>query len=179
MQDDLSAISTALPPSEIFTLFFVTLGPIKMLAPYAQRTRHFTADVHRKVAVRAFIIATAAALVGGLFGQSTLMRWHIPIPVLMTTAGVVLFAVALRQVLQQYDATDFDAEPLPSSPTAAVMRVVFPLVLTPYGIAAVIVLLAESTTPERKRGLFSVCSSPSCFSIFSRCCWRGAFSPIP
>ena len=146
---DVSAISTALPPSEILTLFVVTLGPIKILAPYAQRTRHLSTGAQRQVAIRAFVIATAAILAGALFGQSTLTRWHIPTPVLMTTAGIVLFAVALRQVLHQYDSTDPMADPLPPSPTTAAMRVVFPLVLTPYGIAAAIVLLAESTSAGR------------------------------
>src|SRR4051794_26301832 len=163
---DVSAISTALSASEILTLFVVTLGPIKILAPYARHTMHFSAEADRKVAVRAFIIATAAALVGGLFGQSTLARWHIPIPVLMATAGVVLFAVALRQVLQQYDTGAApNSDPLPSSATAAAMHVVFPLILTPYGIATVIVLLAESTTIARTAVILGLLVAVMCLNL--------------
>ena len=38
---------------------------------------------------------------------------------------------------------------LPASPTAAALKLLFPIVLTPFGIAAVIVLLALSTDGGR------------------------------
>jgi multiple antibiotic resistance protein len=68
----------------------------------------------------------------------------------MISAGLILFVVALRQVLQQYDASVAISDPLPASPPmAAASRIAFPLIITPYGIAAVIVLLAESSSMTR------------------------------
>jgi len=162
---DVSAVSTALAPSEILTLFIVTLGPIKILTPYAQRTKDFSAEMQRTISTRAFIFATLAAVAGGLFGKATLVRWHIPVPVLLITAGLILFAVALRQVLHQYDAASSPADPLPASPLAAATGVVFPLVITPYGIAAVIVLLAESGSTVRTETILGLLVAVMCLNF--------------
>lgn len=163
---NVSEISTALPPSEILTLFVVTLGPIKFLLPFAQRTKELSAEMQRSVALRAFMIASTAVVVGALLGQSTLARWHIPVPVLMITAGVVLFVVALKQVLRPYAADRLAApDPLPPSPWEAAMRIVFPLIVTPYGIAAVIVLLAESGTPTRTAAVLGLLLGVMCLNL--------------
>jgi multiple antibiotic resistance protein len=146
---DVPSMSTALGPAEVFTLFFVTLGPIKLLMPFAKRTRDVPPAAQRQIAVRAFIIATIVIAVGGLIGQRTLEKWHISVPALVVAAGIILFVVALKQVLLQYDPPGSDVDPLPASPMAAAIRLVFPLVITPYGIAAVIMLLAESGDAAR------------------------------
>ena len=39
----------------IFTLFFITLGPLKILGPFAQLTRETDEATMRRIAVRAFI----------------------------------------------------------------------------------------------------------------------------
>jgi multiple antibiotic resistance protein len=134
-----------LGPAEIFTLFFVTLGPLKVLAPFAQRTRALNDAAVREIAVRAFVIATIAIVLGSLLGRALLPKWHISLAVIELTGGIVFFLVALKQLLEQYEPQHpAQAEPLPASPTAAAARLVFPFVLTPYGIAAVIALLGAS-----------------------------------
>jgi multiple antibiotic resistance protein len=138
-------------PSAIFTGFFVTLGPLKTLAPFAQRTREVSPAVVRRIAFWAFIVATAGSVGGGLIGRALLTKWHVSLPALMLTGGIVFFMVALRQLLEQYEPPHVTApaEPLPASPLAAACRLVFPIVLTPYGIAAVIALLAASEDSAR------------------------------
>ena len=54
----------------IFTLFFVTLGPLKILGPFAQLTREADEVTTRKIAVRAFVIAVIAVVVGGFLGRA-------------------------------------------------------------------------------------------------------------
>jgi multiple antibiotic resistance protein len=145
-----TSAAPAIGPAEIFTLFFVTLGPLKILGPFAQRTHDLDDDTARKVAVRAFVIATLAIVAGGFIGRALAGNWNVSIPALMLTAGVIFFLVALRQLLEQYELPHApSAQPLPASPTAAALRLVFPVVLTPYGIAAVIVLLAASRDAQR------------------------------
>ena len=139
-----------LGPAEIFTLFFVTLGPLKVLGPFAQRTRGLSDAAVREIAVRAFVIATIAVVLGSLLGRALLPKWHISLAVIELTGGIVFFLVALKQLLEQYEPQHpAQAEPLPASPTAAAAQLVFPIVLTAYGIAAVITLLAASDRPER------------------------------
>jgi multiple antibiotic resistance protein len=63
----------------------------------------------------------------------------------VTSVAIVthgLFVVAFQLVLMPYQAPPASAGPSAERPTAA--KLVFPMVLTPYGIAAVIALLALS-----------------------------------
>jgi len=142
---------TLIGPAEIFTLFFVTLGPLKTLAPFAQRTHDLDPAAMRRVATSAFAIATIAIVVGGLAGRALAANWHIEISGLMIAAGIIFLLVALNQLLAQYEPPQAAVAPppLPPSPMGAALRLLFPVVLTPYGIAAVIVLLANSHDEER------------------------------
>jgi multiple antibiotic resistance protein len=137
-------------PAEIFTIFLVTLGPLKMLGPFAQRTRELDNAMVRKIAVRAFVMATIAIVVGSFIGRALLARWRVSIAALAIAAGIIFFLVALRHLLEQYEPAGTAAvAPLPADPTAAAIRLLFPIVLTPYGIATVIVLLAASREAQR------------------------------
>ncbi|WP_457095735.1 MarC family protein [Lysobacter sp. P5_B9] len=135
---------------EIFTFLFVMLGPLKLLGAFAQATATLPAAQVRALAVKATVIATVSVVLGGFIGAAVMGNWKIDSFILEITIGLVLFLVALRLVMQQYEA------PAPSSATAtapsappAVMHIVFPMLLTPYGIAAVIVLLALSKDSAR------------------------------
>jgi multiple antibiotic resistance protein len=128
----------------VFTLFFVTLGPLKILGPFAQMTHALDDTAIRKLALRAFVLALIAALLGGFGGQALAHNWHIQVPVMLLTGGLIFFLIGLRQVLEQYEPPHAEKAPLPAAPLAAAMRVAFPVVVTPYGIAALIALLANS-----------------------------------
>src|SRR6185503_6449519 len=135
---------------EIFTVLFVMLGPLKVLGPFAHRTRGIDEATTRQIAVYTFVFATAGIIAGSLVGRAMLERWHVSLPALRLTAGIVFFLVALRHVLEQYEPTHaVPSDPLPAPPIAAAARLVFPMVLTPYGIAAVIALLTSSPDSGR------------------------------
>jgi len=135
---------------EIFTIFFVTLGPLKVLGPFAQRTHGLDDTAVRRIAVRAFLIATVAIVVGALAGRALADNWNISIAAMVITAGIIFFLVAIRQILDQYEATSHPPpEPLPAAPMAAALRVVFPAVLTPYGIAAAIAMVSATRDLQR------------------------------
>jgi multiple antibiotic resistance protein len=63
--------------------------------------------------------------------------------------------VGLRVVLEQYAPVHAAPASLPTSPTAAAMRIAFPLV-TPHGIAALIVLLANSHEAARTASILAI-----------------------
>jgi multiple antibiotic resistance protein len=135
---------------QIFTILFVTLGPLKVLGAFAQRTRGIDAATTRQIALWTFAVATFGIVAGSLVGRSMLQNWGVSIPALTLTGGIVFFLVALRQLLEQYEPVhEAPPEPLPASPIAAASRLVFPMVLTPYGIVAVITLLFTSTDIQR------------------------------
>jgi len=145
-------MNSILGPGEIFTIFFIMIGPLKLLGPFVQRTHGLDDAAVRQIAVRASLMATISAVAGGFLGATLLGNWHVSIGAMIVTAGLVFLLVGLRQILEQYEpphAPDANVPPLPASPTAAALKLLFPMVLTPFGIAAVIVLLALSTDGGR------------------------------
>ena len=64
-------------PAEIFTIFFVTLGPLKVLGPFAQRTQGIDDATARSIALRAFAIATVAVVAGSYVGARLAANWRV------------------------------------------------------------------------------------------------------
>ena len=107
-------------PAQIFTFFFVTLGPLKLIAPFAFRTRDVDLARSRRIGLWAFAVATISVLAGGLLGSNLLVTWRVSMPALQLSGGIVFFLVAMRQLLEQYEPAREAAEPppLPDAPLA-------------------------------------------------------------
>ncbi|MGH7585400.1 MAG: MarC family protein [Gemmatimonadales bacterium] len=132
----------------VFTLFFVTLGPLKVVGPFAAQTREFDRATTRRIAVRAFVLAVVAVLAGGFGGRFLMQNWRISVPAMMLSGGLIFLLVGLQVVLEQYRPAPAPP-PLPGDAMAAAMRVTFPTLVTPYGIAALIVMLANTQDSQR------------------------------
>ena len=128
--------------SQVFVLFFVMLGPIKIIAPFALLTKDAEDSSCRRVAVRAFTIASVTTLIAAAVGRAILDNWHVSLGALLIAGGVILFLVALRLVLQQYaPAPEVEARSSDSTLGGVAIRLAFPAIVTPYGIATVIIIL--------------------------------------
>jgi len=140
---------------EIFILFFVTLGPFKLLGPFEQQTRDLSPSALRGIAVRAFMIGLAAVIIGGTLGAALAMKWRISVPAIEIATGLILFLVAMRLVMAAYEPMP-PPQPPPTAPMAAALRLTFPLVVSPYGIAALIALLAATDDPSMVRAIYVI-----------------------
>ena len=140
----------------IFTLFFVTLGPLKIVGPFVQLTRDADETTMRRIAVRAFVLAVIAVLVGGFVGRALLENWGVSASAMLLSGGIIFALVGLSLVLEQYQPVHAAPPPLPAAPMAAAMRITFPTVVTPYGIAALIVLLANSHDGARTASILAI-----------------------
>ena len=139
-----SDVEYVLGVQKLFTLFFVTLGPIKLLGPFARATASMTEVELRAIAVRAAALATVIAIAGGFLGRALLESWQIPVFALRLTAGLILFVVAFRLVMQVYEPPPPHPAPGTHPEPPNLMQVVSPMVLTHYGLAALIVVLGVS-----------------------------------
>jgi multiple antibiotic resistance protein len=135
-----------LSTGDIFVLFFLTLGPLKAILPFARATHGTERAFQRMVAWRATAIATVIALVVALLGPLVLGNWHVSPPAISITAGIILFSQALRIIMQPPGAMAGSAGPQTStslpSPAIAVFPVAIPAILTAQGIAAIAAIIA-------------------------------------
>jgi len=136
----------ALGLGKVFTYFFVMLGPIKILAPFMKLTQNTDASFQRQLAVRAFFLACISGVVAAIAGQALLQNWGVSLPALLIAAGIVLFLVALRTVIQQYEPAKEQSPPPTPSLALAFTPLTFPTIITPYGTAVLVLLLAAAET---------------------------------
>jgi multiple antibiotic resistance protein len=137
------------PIGHIFTFLFLMLGPFKIIGPFAKITKGADASTTRQVAVWGVVFASLALAFAAMLGERMLGSYGIPLPVLALAAGIILFLVALLGVVQQFtssppnDDTSVAAAPVPAM-KLALAQLAFPTIVTPYGIAALVVFMALS-----------------------------------
>jgi multiple antibiotic resistance protein len=137
------------PLMHIFTFLFLMLGPFKIIGPFMKMTKGLDATLVRQIALRSTLFASLGLLFAAFLGDSILTKYGIPVPVLALSAGIILFLVALQTILQQFAPATHanDGVAAPAATTAlssALMPLAFPTLVTPYGIAALVVFLAVS-----------------------------------
>jgi multiple antibiotic resistance protein len=126
---------------DIGILFFLTLGPLKAVLPFARVTRGTEPAFRRAMAWQATAIATTIVLVVALLGPFVLTNWHVSPSAIIITGGIILFYQALHIVTQTPAAAppsaDREASPSPPSPAIAVFPIAVPAIVTAPGIAAI------------------------------------------
>ena len=130
--------------NEVFTFFFIMLGPIKLFAPFAKLSAANSAPERRSLALRGTLLATLTVLVASFLGRAMLQKWQVSPGALAIAGGILFLLVALPLVLQSYSGNGKQQDAAAASPAPAsraqVQRLV-PMIVSPYGIAAVILLL--------------------------------------
>jgi len=139
-------------PQEIFTFLFIMLGPIKLLVPFAKITKLSTEAERRSLALRGTFLATLTVIAASFVGVRILAKWGVAPGSLAVAGGILFFLVALGMVLKPYTEHEgagaahpgAQAEGAPSAagpPVKVMVRELVPNIVTPYGIAAVILLV--------------------------------------
>jgi multiple antibiotic resistance protein len=127
-------------PFKIFLMLFLVLGPIKILVPFQDLTQRFDLAMRRRIARRAILFSAAALLVAGLLGRTMLENFGISLPVLALTGGTILFLVALQTVMQGGTPSRiYRDDVFEQTIGLALMPIAYPIIVTPQGVAAVIV----------------------------------------
>ena len=136
--------------SDVFVLLFVTLGPpLKVPVSYFAATRGLEAPAAKALATKAFMFALAAALIGGLVGAALMAKWHISNPAMTLAAGIVFFLVSLKGVLAEYEPAHAAVAQEAAKPAPTAFGIAVPMLVTPYGMAAIILLVARAGQLER------------------------------
>lgn len=144
------------PISDALIIFFLTLGPLKAIAPFAQLTQGTDPEFRRAVAWRATAIATITVLAVALLGALVLENWHVSIAAIVITGGIILFCQAFQLIMQPLAAP---SPPPPSAgqspPSLAIAHIplAIPGLVTAPGIAAIAAFMAIAAGDWTQKGI--------------------------
>lgn len=131
----------------IFTIFFLTLGPLKTIPVFAKTTNHASAKFRQTVALQSTILATAIVILVAFIGRSILNKWGVSTNALIL-AGSLLLLKAAFGILSNFSIPQPpQPQPPPPEETAKIMAIspiAIPGIITPYGIAAIVVSFANA-----------------------------------
>jgi hypothetical protein len=113
----------------LFVVFFVTLGPLKIIPSFVQLTQKADPALRRQLAFRSAALATIVILLVVLIGQNMVRVWQIRLPSLLIAGGILLFLVALNMVMTQYQ-----PPPLPEDSSQWCLLLPFPSFCHPLAL---------------------------------------------
>ena len=126
--------------SFVFTIFFMLLGPIKLIPSFAGLTRGADVSFKRNVAISGTLIASALCAFVALAGGALLSKYRISIDAVRIGGGLVLLIAALQATFRKATqpgagAGTRTAIQLAASPLAV------PNIVPPAGIAAILIVM--------------------------------------
>jgi len=123
-------------PTFIFTIFMLTLGPIKTVPAFFAMTQGEAPAAARALALKGTMVATAVCLVIALAMTGVAAAWRVSPDDLRLAGGILLFA-ASREMIGRFDRP---ASPRPAAPAGqpAVTPLAIPIIVTPWGVTAIL-----------------------------------------
>jgi multiple antibiotic resistance protein len=126
--------------SFIFTIFFMLLGPVKLIPLFAGLTQGADAQFKRDVAIRAAVVASVLCIFVALAGGTLVGKYRISIDALRIAAGLVLLIAGLQVIFQKAP----PSRPRSGTPSAlqlAVAPLAAPGIVPPAGVAAILICM--------------------------------------
>lgn len=137
----------------VFTLLFVTMGPLKVTLVFADLTGELEQIKRRKIAVKAVAIAALIGLIFILAGRFLMELFHFSVAALMLGGGVILFVFAVNLVLGDgHQSVNNQAGGDASD--IAVFPLAMPLMASPIGI--VTLTTASAVNADRPQVLLGI-----------------------
>jgi multiple antibiotic resistance protein len=159
---------------EAFTFLFVALGPLNVIGPFSTFTQGRGAGVKRGLAFKAFLVAAIALLFAATLGAKTLQAWGISVGALLLAGGAILFLVALQPVLAGYAPRGGRAQAAAvtesSEPELAFSPLAFPTIVTPYGLALLILLFTLYPLGAGGLGILAIASFVLVLDLLAMLC---------
>ncbi len=143
--------------SDALIIFFLTLGPLKAIAPFAQLTQGTDPAFRRNLAWRATAIATLIVIIVALLGALVLENWHVSVAAIVITGGVILFCQAFQLIMHPSTlAPPPHEQNLGQTPTTIAMAqfsLAIPALVTAPGIAAIAGFIAIAGGDWTQKGI--------------------------
>lgn len=129
----------------ILTIFFMLLGPIKLIPAFSGLMKDAELQFKRSVAIKSVLVASAMCAFVALAGELLVKKYEISLSSLRIAGGLVLLIAALQVIFKKVPAV----APAPKTANAtqlAVVPVAVPGIVPPAGVAAI--LISMMMAPE-------------------------------
>ncbi len=126
--------------SFVMTIFFMLIGPIKLIPAFARLTGDADRRFKRAVALRAALIATAICAVVAVVGQSLVSKYRLSVESLQITGALVLLISALNTIFPRSRSKTL-ARKKPTARQLALAPLSTPMIVPPVGVAAILVFV--------------------------------------
>ncbi len=127
--------------SDALIIFFLTLGPLKAIGPFAQLTRGTDPAFRRSLAWRGTAIATGIVIILALLGSVVLGNWDVSVAAIVITGGIILFCQAFQVIMKPPAVApptpQLNGEQTPSTMAIVQFSLAIPALVTAPGIAAI------------------------------------------
>lgn len=126
-------------PQFILTIFFLTLGPVKIIFPFVKLTQNSTPTYRRNAAIQAAIIATIVVLVLAFFGQHLIAKYQLSLDSLRLAGGLVLLISAIFNTFPHLQPPLEVPKTERTAMQLAIRPIVSPIIIPPVGVAAILI----------------------------------------
>jgi multiple antibiotic resistance protein len=131
-------------PAFVFTIFMLTLGPIKTVPAFFAMTQGQAPEAARGLAIKGTVAATAISLLITFVMSGMAASWRVS-PDDLRIAGGILLLAASREAIGQFNRPPPAAAEPPKHP--AITPLAVPVIVTPWGVTAILIFveLADSS----------------------------------
>jgi multiple antibiotic resistance protein len=126
-------------PLFIFTVFMLTLGPIKTVPAFFAMTQSQAPNSARALALRGTMVATAVCIAIAVAMTGLAASWRVSPDDLRIAGGILLFA-ASRETIGQFGRPPPPPQSAPPPQRPAITPLAVPIIVTPWGVAAILFL---------------------------------------
>jgi len=128
---------------EIFTMIFVTMGPIKVLVTFAEKSSSLESALRRRIAIKAVGVATVIGLIFVFAGGILMEVFKFSATAMSLAGGLILLIYSIKSILAEGKhgskyTTDREAEEMAIYPLAV------PLMASPMGLVTLTVISANA-----------------------------------
>ena len=139
---------------DAFIIFFLTLGPLKAIGPFAQATRGADPILLRTLAWRATTIAMVIVLVVALLGAVLMRQWRVSVAALTIAGGLIFLLQATQMIMTPPSPpAPADVQPQPPSLALAQFPLAIPALVTAPGIMAIVAFMAIACADWTQQGI--------------------------
>lgn len=150
--------------SYAFTIFFLTLGPIKTIPGFAMISADLNPSATKALALRGILLGTLIVFATAFIFSGTMASWRVSLPAMQIAGGLLLFISASRNI--NVGLGNAGAAP-PSQPAQksldaeakarALSPLAVPTIVTPIGIVAILLFTnIAKEDPSLRAGIYGL-----------------------